>query len=167
MKILYLDLEDTVITPAINGWCSVTFLERELARIHRLIAEQSYDAFAIFSFAVHRDKDYDEFRVFIEPTLRKALGIANGFVEIPKVYDDIIPTIAKRRGMHPSYVTLSDIVEFYGKNESFRLYTTARWPSTAGEPCEVHLVDDSVERESFHSYKHNVRGEVFNISELK
>lgn len=159
-KHLFLDLEDTVIEPVPFGWAN-TFLIN-IGKVKAFMAEFKPDAVHLFSFAVHDQAELKRFNYHVRPRLESALGIELSMCLT--VDDDILPVCAAARSLVPSLVSFSDLVEFWGKQEAFRLFVQRHFAGT--ENTTVALLDDSVTDEDFHFRANDLRGLVRNIDRL-
>lgn len=159
-KLLFLDLEDTIITPVMNGWlnCHVINLEK----IRAFMQEMQPDELHIFSFAVHTDWDAKLFSSHLRPIIEERLG--SPIKTVPTV-EDIKAAACSLKMLSVDYVLFSDMSEFWGKQEAFRLYVRHQF---AGDPggVEVALLDDAVEDEDFSFPRLNLSGVVRNIDLL-
>jgi len=162
IKHLFLDLEDTIITPVVNGWASFEVIN--LQKIKDLMEEFQPDAVNIFSFAIHDNHQLKLFNAHTRPFLEEVLGVCLGMV--PTVDDDIIPACCSVRSIHPQMVSFSDASDFWSKHESFRLFCRSKFKTTFqhGVKTEVMLLDDMVFNEEFSWPDIFVSGKIINIS---
>ena len=73
MKHLFLDLEDTVITPVVNGWDNTELINKEL--IKQIVDAFKPDFVHIFSFALHNKHEVEEFKLWVRPALESLLEV--------------------------------------------------------------------------------------------
>lgn len=149
MKQLFLDLEDTVIEPVLTGWHNASLLSADkLDAIRKLIVEEKANSIHLFSFALHNTNELKQFNRFVKKPLEDALDIhlATTFT----VDEEILPIICRELKLHN--VTFSEMVEFWGKQEAFRLFCKAMFKRhwlTWREEISVVLIDDSVSNETW------------------
>lgn len=144
-RVAFIDLEDTVIEPVLQGWSLASPIG--LARnVGKLLREWKPDEVRVFSFAVNNEQDVAGFRAHVQPWLQRLLGF--DITEVPTTDGVIIPEVARLLGLHRSKVEFSDMVDFLGKAGAFRLFAQG-CAQREGGPLEVLLVDDSVKDESF------------------
>lgn len=148
-KHLFLDLEDTVVTPNLGGWRSVEFMNNHLELVSRLIDEFKPDTVNVFSFAIDDEKDLDDFQTNCGVFLEKRLGFK--FTIVPHMLQ-IQQVLAEVKGL--SSITRSDINDFWNKQLAFkdwliwnqRTHLRARIPVPV---IEAHFLDDTVTVEKF------------------
>lgn len=163
---LWLDLEDTIIMPVMDGWFNTRLINLE--KIKAFIAEFKPDFVHIFSFAVHNEAERLRFNLGSRPSIEGALGIKLGFV--PTVDDEIIPACCKVLNISIDAVTFSDACDFWSKQESFRLFMRHHHKNThlhGGPGTEVVLLDDAVYNENFEFPDIKVKGKILNIDQLE
>lgn len=149
MKHLFLDLEDTVILPVVNGWQNTELINIDLVR--EVIRAFKPDSVSLFSFAIHNKQELEGFEKFIRKPLQDAIG--RSIARTPTMDDDIIPLCAKAMRLHPSKVAFMDAVDFWSKHQAFRLYISQifglHWKEWQRK-TEVLLLDDAAfENESW------------------
>lgn len=161
---MWLDLEDTVITPVVEGWWKVELINIE--KVKAVMAKFQPDFLHIFSFAVWDEYQREQFNAAVRPHLEKALGMP--FSLVPTVDDDILPVCCKVMGMSPSTVDFQEMSNFWGKHEAFRLCMRNMFSKTAqhGVIGEVMLLDDAVFNETFMWPDLKVKGCILNIDQL-
>lgn len=138
---LFLDLEDTIVTPLLNGWANFNLVNVDLIKTWMSVINP--DHVHIFSFAIHGDFDKKAFDTFVRPAVENVIG--RSLEMVPTVDDDIIPTIARRMRLVPETVTLSNVNEFWGKDFAFQLFANATFPAKDGEFVKAFLLDDTTE----------------------
>lgn len=163
-KHLWLDLEDTVITPVLEGWWKTELIN--IAVVRDVIAEFKPDFLHIFSFAIWNETERAQFNAAVRPHLEAALGME--FTTVPTVDDDILPVCCKIMGLTASTVDFQEMSNFWGKHESFRLFMRSVHANTAkhGVSAEVMLLDDAVFNETFEWPDLQLRGAILNIDKL-
>lgn len=162
MKHLFLDLEDTVITPVLNGWQNAELINIDLVRT--LIEFEKPDRISLFSFALHNRHELDGFTKWVRASLEQALGIELGL--IPTVDGDIIPACCRVLKLHPTAVSFQDAIDFWGKHESFRLFIRDRFQlmhKNWGISTEVILMDDAVINETWSWPDLNIQGRIIRV----
>jgi hypothetical protein len=115
---LWLDLEDTVVTPAVNGFDACELINIE--KVRQVIAEFQPDAVSIFSFAIWHVGGLQDFNARLRKLLENALGVR--FSIIPTVDDHIIPACCGQLGLFQAGVDFQEMSNFWGKQGAFRLY---------------------------------------------
>lgn len=165
-KFLFLDLEDTIITPVLEGWWNTELMNVET--IKNVIAEFKPDVVNIFSFALHTDLERNNFIASgCKGMIEKALGVAISFV--PIVENEIIEMCCSEKWISADKVDFMDIRDFWGKHDAFRL--TCRhlfkksWDNWRQE-TEVMLLDDDVFNETFEWPDLHVKGKILDIATL-
>lgn len=164
VKQLWLDLEDTIITPVVEGWWKTEIIN--LDKILRVIRVFEPDVINVFSFAVWNQ---EQLRLFNEGTrwlVERALGRPIDL--IPTVDDDILPAACKIMGISPQLVDFSEMSAFWGKQDAFKHFIRARFSNLAEHDTklDVILLDDMVFHEEFNWPKLGIRGRIINIDEV-
>lgn len=160
---LFLDLEDTVITPVLNGWHNTELINME--KVTAFIQKWQPDSVHLFSFAVWNASELDKFNRHTRPMLEAALGKRLSFT--PTVDDNILPACCRVKGMSPERVDFSEMSAFWGKHDAFRLYVQDLFCRGArATPVEVVLLDDAVMHEVFDWPSKQLRGQILNIDEM-
>lgn len=155
MKKLFLDLEDTVITPVFEGWANAELMN--IQKVRGVISQFQPDEVHIFSFAIWDKDDIHNFNFWVRNRLELALGV--NILLIPTV-DDILDTCCKQTGIVRSTVDFKDLLQFWGKQDSFKHCVKGM------KDCQVMLLDDSVMDESFSFPEISVSGLILNIDKL-
>lgn len=167
MKHLWLDLEDTVIEPVLNGWFNTQLIPTGIAKVKKIINEFQPDRVHVFSFAVWNEQELTRFNMGTRPRLEAALGVT--FSSVPTVDDDMIPAACKFMGLSPDRVDFEEMSNFWGKQQTFRLNLLHIYRHRARDaeatPIEAMLVDDVVYNETFEIPQLNLKGHVLNILE--
>jgi hypothetical protein len=166
-KHLFLDLEDTVIAPVLNGWWNTELMNVE--KIKRVIEEFQPDVVNIFSFAIHNDRERDEFvQSGTKAMVEKALGCT--ISAVPTVENEIIDKCCNAKWLSHKTVDFMDIRDFWGKHDAFRLSCQElfknNWLMWMQE-TEVMLLDDDVMNENFEWPDLHVKGRIINIDTIR
>jgi hypothetical protein len=138
---LFLDLEDTVITPVFS-WSNTDIVNRD--QIQRVFNSFRPTAVSIFSFAIHNDHELTGFDRHCRPMLENFLG---PITMVPRVDNDIIPAACGVMGIHPKNVDFSDASDFWSKQQSFRLWLRSQAETFRGS--RIVFLDDVVWDEDF------------------
>jgi hypothetical protein len=158
-RVLWLDLEDTVITPIVDGWNKFEIINLE--KIQRVIQEFEPVRVNVFSFAIWNTHQRSLFDSHCRPHVEKALGVK--FDLVPTVDDHIIPAACQVLLLSQSRVDFADASAFWSKQESFRLLLRSQ--SQHSQSHHV-LLDDAVESETFSFPRLKVSGHILNIDSL-
>ena len=161
---LFLDLEDTVITPVTNGWFNTHIVNSE--KVKALIAEFKPEFVHLFSFAVWNKHELLRFDSGTRPMLEDHFGFKLSTTWT--VDDDIIPMCCSVLRISPDRVDFSDASDFWGKHEAFRLCMREHFKGVKNHPntsVEVLFLDDAVINETFEWPDLRVKGRILNIDE--
>lgn len=109
--------------------------------------QQSNARVHLFSFALHNDRELGLFNQHIADFLWGKLGVQ---AELTPVLDrDVIPACARERGITPSLLTQSELIDFWGKDRAFEDWIKEclrRWNQKDGpRRRQCILIDDAVE----------------------
>jgi hypothetical protein len=161
---LWLDLEDTVVTPVVDGWFNTHLIN--LDKIERVMDEFKPDHLHVFSFAIWNQQELVRFNMGTRPMIETRLG--KRFSIVPTVDEDIIPACCSVMRIDPGSVVFSDMSDFWGKQEAFRLFCRKIFANTHahGITTEVMLLDDVVMNEEFHFPDLRLYGTIHNIDQL-
>ncbi len=160
---LFLDLEDTVITPVVEGWHNCELINIDKVRAFMQDWQPHY--VHLLSFAVWNPRELALFNQHVRPMLEAALGMP--LSSTATVDDDILPACCKVRSMSAERVDFSEMSAFWGKHDAFRLFMQHRFCRGLREvPVEVALLDDAVMHERFEWPRWKIRGELINIDEM-
>lgn len=161
---LFLDLEDTVITPVMDGWFNTHVINNE--KVKAFIDEFKPDQVHIFSFAVWNEQELLRFNMGTRPMLEKSLGVKLGAV--PTVDGEIIPAACNVMRLSPEAVDFQEMSNFWGKHEAFRLNMRNKFKNVKAHNIEVEVVllDDAVINEEFFWPDLGVRGRIINIDTM-
>lgn len=166
LKHLFLDLEDTIIFPVMNGWNDTHLVNVE--KIKAFIADFKPDQVHIFSFAIWNQRELKGFMNGTRMMIQDALGVK--FTVVPTVDDDIIPRCCDMMGLNRSTVDFQEMSNFWGKHEAFRLFVRSKlqtgWVKWKIE-SEVVLLDDAVWDENFEWPDLHVKGRIINIDKMQ
>lgn len=158
MRHLFLDLEDTVIEPVTYGWESPNLIN--VNKVRAFIAQVKPSAVHIFSFAVATSEDVAQFEKHVKPGLEAALGVS--ITHCPTLFGHIIPACCAIKHLAKDKVSLEDVCDFWGKQETFKLYVQNVFNGMK-VPVEVVLLDDAVVNEDFRFPNLGVSGWVRNV----
>ncbi len=144
---LWLDLEDTVITPVVNGWFNTELINTQ--KIKDVIASFQPHRINIFSFAIWDEAQRKGFTLGTREMIERHFGIQLNLVLT--VDDDIIPICCRQMGIEPSTVDFNEMSNFWGKQGAFRLcmrhHATNHRRHHPNLPLHVLLLDDVVYNE--------------------
>ena len=144
---IWLDLEDTVITPVVEGWFKTELIN--IDKVRRVIRDFKPDAVHLFSFAIWDEQQREGFRQGTRDMLEKALGLKLQL--ILTVDTDIIPICCRQMGIEPSTVDFQEMSNFWSKQGAFRLcmrhHATNHRRHHPNLPLHVLLLDDVVYNE--------------------
>jgi len=163
-KHLFLDLEDTVIAPVMEGWFNTHLINT--VKVKRFIAEFKPDAVHLFSFAIWDETQKAGFKLGTQSILEQELGIKLNL--IPMVDVEIKQACCSVRGLFPDRVDFNDMSDFWGKHEAFRLFVRHlfRNAKNGEHVIDVALLDDAVINESFEWPDLQITGRILNIDTL-
>lgn len=161
-KVAFIDLEDTVITPVMQGWIAAEPLGL-IRKVSAVLRQWEPDEVRVFSFAVRDRSDVEGFNLHVRPWLEQALGFK--LSQVPTTDGEIIPEVARLLNLHKSKVDFSDVVDFLGKGGSFRLFARSE-AAKEGVPLDVLLIDDAVEDERFEFERLGLSGRLVNADRL-
>jgi uncharacterized protein YqfB (UPF0267 family) len=163
---LFLDLEDTIITPVVEGWPNVHLIN--VPKIKRVIQEFQPHSLHLFSFAIWNEFEKDRFMDFVQPRIENVLGMKLGL--IPMVDVEIKQACCEIMCLSPDSVDFNDMSEFWSKQESFRLYSRFvfrnNWKNWQ-QATEVMFLDDAVEDEDFFFPQLKLKGCIRNIDKME
>ena len=157
VKHLFLDLEDTIITPVVNSWGAVDFINTE--RIKNFIETWQPDHVHIFSFAIWNLHELQKFNDLLRPHLEHNLGVR--FEIVPTVDDNILPACRKVKNIQ--VVDFSEMSAFWGKGGAFHLFVKHWFGPKPTEQVQVVLIDDMVDDETFVWPNRNIAGSLINV----
>jgi hypothetical protein len=161
---MYLDLEDTVITPVLDGWPNVHLINVE--KVRKFIAETKPEFVHIFSFAIHTEYDRMMFNTYVRDRLETSLGVKLNFIP---TMDELTHLVCKAKNLSPDYVTFQDMCDFFSKHEAFRQAIQWQWRNTKNHGQEwvsVVLLDDAVINESWTWPDLQIAGRIINVDTL-
>ena len=159
---LFLDLEDTVITPVVGGWTSWEPIN--LAKVRAFIEWWGPDSVNIFSFALHDAEDMAGFDEYVRPFLERELGVR--FESVPTTEGDILGACCQVMRLHRGKVDFEEMSAFWSKHEAFRLFIRSLVGSGVVGGAEVALLDDAVADEAFSWPALRVGGTIINIDSV-
>lgn len=164
MKQLWLDLEDTIITPVVDGWWKTEIIN--LDKILKVIRAFEPDVINLFSFAIWNQ---EQLRLFNEGTLWMIERVLNRTIDLkPTVDDDIIPAVCNIMGISPQLVDFSEMSAFWGKQDAFKHFIRSRFKNITkhDRKLDVILLDDMVFHEEFNWPTLGIQGRIININEI-
>ncbi len=164
-KSVWLDLEDTIITPVVDGWWKTELINVE--KIKRIIDDFNPDSVNIFSFAIWNQKELQSFNSAVRPLIEQHLG--RKLSSIPTVDDEIIPTCCAVLGLQRNTVDFSEASAFWSKHQAFRLCCRQLFKNiwaTWQHETEVLFLDDVVWNETFEWPDIKVKGQIINIDTI-
>lgn len=163
---LYLDLEDT-LTTAFTGRFNWSYTFMNVSKIAAVIRQWQPTEVHLFSFAIRDEQDRHDFAEFVRPNLEALYGVQ--FVTAPSVNEHFLPACCAMKGLAPSRVEVQDFMDFWNKQESFRLYCRYKyaWAGVNSDPVEVLLIDDVVLEEEWSYPSLNIKGSVFNVDGVR
>jgi hypothetical protein len=164
MRHLWIDLEDTIITPVLDGWFNTQLVNTD--KIDRVLASFKPDFVHLFSFAIHNREELKRFNLGTRPMIENRFGFS--LSSTWTVDDDIIPMCCREMGIHPSTVDFSDASAFWSKHQAFRLCMRQFFATSHRHDIdvEVMLLDDMVFQEEFRWPDIRVSGTIHNITNL-
>lgn len=164
-KHLFLDLEDTVICPVVQGWHNVELIN--IDKIRQVIEQFDPRSVHIFSFAIHNEDELSRFCLFVKDGLENAIG--RKIELVPTVDGEIRHACCEIMHISPDRVDFSDMSDFWSKQEAFRLFSRFvfrnSWKNWSTD-TEVMLLDDAVDDENFEFPNLHLRGFIRNIDKL-
>jgi hypothetical protein len=163
---VWLDLEDTLVTPIVDGWHLFEIINLE--KIKRVIADLNPVSVSIFSFAIWNEHQRNLFNRHTRPHLEAAIG--RRFEIVPTVDDDIIPVCANQMGIAMETVDFQEMSNFWGKQGAFRLWMRD-WVTRFQRhqpilPFHAVLLDDAVYNEKVEWPDLRATIEQWNIDQL-
>lgn len=159
---LWLDLEDTIITPVTDGWFNVQLIN--VHKISSFIEEWKPDFVHVFSFAIWDEQQLLRFNMAVRERIERVLGVK--ISAVPTVDGEIIPTACGVLGISPDLVSFQEASEFWGKQETFRLNMRHLHKANT-VPVEVAFMDDAVFNEEFSWPDLKVTGKIINIDKFQ
>jgi hypothetical protein len=145
---LFLDLEDTVITPVLGSWAFCDPINT--SKIRGFI-----EAWAPTTLNV--------FEKHVRPFLERDLGMP---ISLAPTEDEIISACCRQMKLHRERVDFSDMSAFWSKHQAFRLYVKDLAGSGVEGGPTVALVDDAVDDERFEWPALRVSGLVADVASL-
>lgn len=155
-KILFLDLEDTVIDDFSMG-LQATLVNTEVVRA--FIAAEAPAAVRIFSFALYSARCLEQFKRCFEVRLNQALGIqldTERLFTTPQLLQ-----LCRRHGTY--YEDDHECLLFHGKDYGFQRFVEM---SSQFDDVEVVLLDDVVEPKTIHYPERSLTMRFVNIHQL-
>jgi hypothetical protein len=158
---LFLDLEDTVITPVMDGWWNTECIN--VAKVKQIIAGWKPDFVHLFSFAIWNQAQLENFRLGTRTMIEERFGVQLSMEWTTD--DDIIPMCCAAMAIERSTVDFQEMSNFWSKHQAFRLCMRQHFKNTHlhGTSVEVMLLDDAVFNEDFHWPDLKLSGRIINI----
>lgn len=148
---VFLDLEETVI----ESWDNPLFINAR--KIRSFLRQRGVSEISIFSFAIHNQKDKDDFNNHLKSNLQDLLGVTIRPVQSLEDFCAII-----RRGHGGAVWEPFELGLVWGKFRSFVDVCT----SVAPRGSVNILIDDMVDDVRIHNVTRDVVIETFNINSL-
>lgn len=155
-KIVFLDLEDTVID---EFWKGAGACLMNIDRVRAFLAREKPDGVQLFSFALAGDDTVEQFRLGLEARLSEALGV---------VFDPAAPfttatlfRLCRRHGT--VFEDEHECMLFHGKELGFQRFIEM---SSEFDDTEVVLVDDSVDLKEIRLPRRNLTIRMVNVNDL-
>jgi hypothetical protein len=159
---LFLDLEDTVITPVQVSWAFWDPIN--MAKVRGFIEWWAPTTVNLFSFAVHGERDLKGFDNHVRPYLERDLGVSISLV--PTTDDVILGACCRQMKLHRERVDFDDMSGFWSKHQAFRLFVKDMAGKGVDGGAEVALIDDAVEDERFEWPALRLSGLIVNVASL-
>lgn len=156
-KILFLDLEDTVIDRFNHDGFVRTAVNHD--QVKSFIAAEAPSQIRLFSFAISNSSDVRLYRNWWHSWLCTGLGID---IDLSDVFTTEKLFLMNRRHGHV-FEDEHECMLFHGKQYGFQRYIEM---SPEFDDHEVVLLDDAVETHSIHYPKRNVRLRMVNVADL-
>lgn len=162
---LWLDLEDTVITPVLDGWFNTHLINVDKVRF--IMNEFKPDSVHLFSFAIWNEQQLLRFEAGTKPMLENSLGVK--LASTWTVDEDIIRMCCSVMNMSVETVDFQEMSNFWSKHEAFRLCMRHTFKNTHAHDIdtEVLLLDDFVINENFEWPDLRIKGRIINIDKLE
>ena len=155
---LFLDLEDTVITPVLGSWAFCDPINT--SKVRGFIELWCPTTLNVFSFALNDARDVRGFDKHVRPFLERDLGVR---ISLVPTEDEIISACCRQMKLHRERVDFSEMSAFWSKHQAFRLYVKDLAGSGVLGGGAVGLIDDAVDDERFEWPGLKVSGEIVNV----
>jgi hypothetical protein len=155
---LFLDLEDTVITPVLGSWAFCDPINT--SKIRGFIEAWAPTTLNVFSFALNDARDLKGFDKHVRPFLERDLGMS---ISLIPNEDEIIRACCRQMKLHRDKVDFDDMSAFWSKHQAFRLYVQDLASAGVTGGAEVALIDDAVHDERFVWPGMGVSGLIVNV----
>lgn len=155
-KIVYLDLEATVITDFALGWASVGV---NLIEVKEFLAKENANEVKLFSFALTNDWDVEQYRQMFKRWL-------DGALKVEVNLEDTFTTDKLYRLCRRNYLVFEDeraCMRFHGKQLGFQRFVEL---TPEFHDMELVLLDDDVEPMTLHYPKRNLTVRMVNVADL-
>ncbi len=155
-KIVFLDLEDTVIDEFNKvGFAALV----NIAEVKAFIETEAPAAVKLFSFALWNDHCVKQFGFFFEERLNRALGVKFDLADV--FTTEKLFLMCRRRGL--IFEDQNECMLFHSKDYGFQRFIEM---SPEFDDCEVVLVDDAVESKTIHYPGRNLTIRMVNVTDL-
>lgn len=152
---LFLDLEDTVVTSCLRSFSECTLINSQLIR--SFIEELQPSSVNIFSFAIRTEAEREDFEKHLREPLETTFGVK--LVLVPTV-EEIRKLVTRKRRLHIH--DHQEFVDIWGKERGFVEWVDAKFRETI-----VALVDDDVQDVLIENHTRDNKIAVMNIATLK
>ncbi len=159
-KKLFIDLENTLISPVVDSWLSSEVINIE--KIKDFISQHEIESVNIFSFAIWNEQERNLFKNHLLFDIEEGLG--QKILHIPTVDNEIIPACCKQKKMNRENVNFINLTQFWSKDLAFILCMKEWFKNSQDLNCI--LLDDMVENQNMNILKNNLNLSIFNIDEI-
>lgn len=146
----YLDLEGTVL----DSWDNPVLVN--MHRVHTFVEQHGVTDVNVFSFAIHNEKDRQEFLTHMKPMLERVYGFKVN--DVPTA-EEVRKEVCKHMGTH---FDLQEFLLVWGKARAFQEYAQFKVP----RGCRAVLLDDMVPNMNVHYKDLDVKVEMVNVTTL-
>lgn len=155
-KIVFLDLEDTVID---EFWRADDARLMNIARVRAFIEAERPDSVQLFSFAIAGSDTVEQFRRAFEARLSTALGVTFDLAAL--FTTEKLFRLCRRHGT--VFEDEHECMLFHGKEIGFQRFIEM---SDEFDDTEVVLVDDSVDEKEIRMPRRNLTIRMVNVLDL-
>lgn len=155
-KIVFLDLEDTVID---EFWRAGSARLMNIERVRAFLAVERPDAVRLFSFAMADERTVEQFCREFEARLSAALGVTFDLTDT--FTTDQLFRLCRRHGT--IFEDENECMLFHGKEIGFQRFIEM---SEQFDDTEVVLVDDSVDLKEIRLPRRNLTIRMLNVNDL-
>lgn len=139
----FVDLEDTVITPAVPSFAACELLPANIHFIRNFFTDREIPvaSWNIFSFALHNEGDLRNFEATnTRSWIEERMGVQ--FSRIPLLGTDIKRACCRQMRLTESCVDTQEVINFWGKQVAFQHWVVDNKRAFAGS--DIFLFDDVV-----------------------